>query len=64
MPPECMELWARRFEIKEGLSDGKAWDLSGSRALFFLQDVLMTVLELLAFPSGWYFGWEETLGTA
>ena len=29
MPPESMELWARRFEMKEGLSGGSLW-LSGS----------------------------------
>ena len=40
MPPECLELWARRSEIKEGLSDGLAQSLSGSQALSFLEDAL------------------------
>ena len=28
MPPEWMELWARRFEIKEGLLDSQAGSLA------------------------------------
>ena len=61
MPPEHRKLWARRFEIKEALS---VWlSLAVSQAVF-LEEAWMIVLQLPAFPNGWYFGVEGTPGTA
>ena len=67
MPPEKMELWARRLKIKEGLAASWALRLA-QLALFFLEDAWMIVLQLPAFPKGQWFGWiwvgEETVGVA
>ena len=41
MPPECMELWARRFKIKRG-----------QRLALFLEDAWMIALQLPIFPKG------------
>ena len=62
--PECMELWTRRFEIKEV----HTLSLSGS---LFLEDAWTVMLQLPASPKGRDFGWildgfwmgEESLGT-
>ena len=68
MPPECIELCARRLEIKKKALGFSGW-LAGSLARWLslallLGDVWVIVLQLPAFPNGWCFGWEETLGTA
>ena len=61
MPPEGMELWARRFEIKEAFSGS---GVGGIGSLFFLEDTWGTVLQLPAFPNGQHFGWGGTPGAA
>ena len=66
MPPECMEIWAKRFEIKEGLlgsRTGWLWLLGLLTGSFFLEDACVIVLQLPVFPNRWYFGWEGTPGT-
>ena len=52
MPPEHMELQARRLKIKEG----QRWAL-------LLEDAWVIMLQLPAFPNGPYFAWEVTLST-
>ena len=58
MPAERMELWARRFEIKEGL-----W-CSGSRAVFSPEDAWASCCSCLRLPTdgNWCVFWmgEET----
>ena len=60
MPPDQVQLWVRRFEIRNLLSGG----LLGSLGLPLPWGWLVIVLQLLAFPKGWYFGWEGTPGAA
>ena len=61
---------SRAMEIKKESSLALELALSQVQAaapdprLFFLQDALMMVLKLPAFPYTWYFVWEGTLGTA
>ena len=55
MPPEHMELWVRRFGIRERLSDG----LSLALGLFFLEDAWMIMLQLPALPNGWFLDGKE-----
>ena len=62
MPPEPIELWARRCEIKEELSDWQAPALSGS---LLPGGCLDDRVQLPVFPGVVrYFGWEGAPGAA